>query len=81
MADAGTHKVRCLLGRAITERGMTLRELSDKTGISRVNLSILKNDRAKAVRFSTLTQLCTALDCSVGDLFEVTVFPNDPSRE
>ena len=40
-------------------------------GISTVNLSVMKNDRAKAVRFSTLTALCDALDCTPGDLFTV----------
>lgn len=50
---------------------MTLRELADRVGVTVVNLSVLKNDRAKAVRFSTLTAICDALDCQPGDLFEV----------
>ncbi|MFE4543370.1 helix-turn-helix domain-containing protein [Arthrobacter sp. NPDC056727] len=50
------------------ERGMTLTDLSKRVGVSLVNLSVLKNDRAKAIRFSTLTAICDALDCRVGDL-------------
>ena len=48
---------------------MTLTELSKRVGVSLVNLSVLKNDRDKAIRFSTLIALCEALDCQVGDLF------------
>ena len=47
---------------------MTLTRLSELVGVSIVNLSILKNDRAKAIRFSTLTAICAALDCEVGEL-------------
>lgn len=50
---------------------MTLVELSEKVGLSVVNLSVLKNDRAKAIRFSTLTAICDALGCAVGELLEV----------
>jgi putative transcriptional regulator len=71
MGDDDLHRVRCHLGDLLTERGMTLTELSDRVGISTVNLSILKNGRAKAVRFTTLTALCDALACSPGDLFTV----------
>ncbi|AYG05438.1 helix-turn-helix domain-containing protein [Gryllotalpicola protaetiae] len=52
---------------------MTLVELSARAGVSVVNLSVLKNDRAKAVRFSTLEAICAALDCEVGELFTVDV--------
>lgn len=47
---------------------MTLTELAERVGVSIVNLSVLKNDRARAIRFSTLTAICRALDCEVGDL-------------
>jgi putative transcriptional regulator len=47
---------------------MTLTELSEQVGVTIVNLSILKNGRARAIRFSTLTRLCEALDCQPGDL-------------
>jgi putative transcriptional regulator len=64
-------RVACHLDRLLEARGMTLVELSDRVGVSVVNLSVLKNDRARAVRFSTLTALCDALDCQPGDLFSV----------
>jgi putative transcriptional regulator len=47
---------------------MTLTRLSELVDLSIVNLSILKNDRAKAIRFSTLNAICAALDCEVGEL-------------
>ena len=64
-------QVRCHLGRLLEERGMTLAALSERVGVSVVNLSVLKNDRARAVRFTTLVALCEALECTPGDLFTV----------
>ncbi|MFV8381468.1 helix-turn-helix domain-containing protein [Corynebacterium hindlerae] len=64
--------VICHLDRILEEKGMTLAELSKLVDITAVNLSVLKNNRAKAVRFTTLTALCEALDCQPGDLFSVT---------
>ena len=52
----------------MAKRKMGLTELSDRVGITLANLSILKNNRAKAVRFSTLEAICKALDCQPGDL-------------
>jgi putative transcriptional regulator len=51
---------------------MTLTKLSDLTGITLANLSILKTDKARAIRFSTLVAVCDALECQPGDLFTVT---------
>ena len=51
------HRGVCHLDRLLEDRGLTLRALSDMVGISTVNLSVMKNDRAKAVRFSTLPAL------------------------
>ncbi|WP_158846824.1 helix-turn-helix domain-containing protein [Saccharothrix deserti] len=56
------------LDRLLAERGMTLTELSERVGVTVVNLSVLKNGRARAIRFSTLTALCEVLDCQPGDL-------------
>ena len=56
------------LDRMLERRGMTLTELADRVGVTVVNLSILKNRRARAVRVSTLAALCDALDCQPGDL-------------
>lgn len=65
------HRVVCHLDELLERRGMTLVALAEAIGVSTVNLSILKNQRAKAIRFSTLTALCDALGCSPGDLFSV----------
>lgn len=65
------HRVVCHLDRLLTERGMTLAALAEEIGVTVVNLSVLKNNRAKAVRFSTLTALCEALACQPGELFSV----------
>ncbi|MDM7830046.1 helix-turn-helix domain-containing protein [Cellulomonas edaphi] len=65
------HRVVCHLDRLLAARGLTLVQLSALTGITVVNLSVLKNDRGRAVRFSTLTALCDALACQPGDLFSV----------
>jgi len=64
-------RIHCRLDDLLADRGMTLTRLSELVGVSLVNLSVLKNDRARAIRFSTLTAICDALDCSVGDLLEV----------
>jgi putative transcriptional regulator len=66
--DTEEHAVKVHLDRLLAERGMTLTELSERVGVTVVNLSILKNGRAKAIRFSTLTRLCAALECQPGDL-------------
>lgn len=60
--------IHCRLDELLAAKGMTLTELSKRVGVSLVNLSVLKNDRAKAIRFSTLTAICNALECNVGDL-------------
>ncbi|MEU7838083.1 MULTISPECIES: helix-turn-helix transcriptional regulator [unclassified Nonomuraea] len=60
--------IRVRLDDVLKERGMTLTELSHRVQITVVNLSILKNGHAKAIRFSTLMRLCDALDCQPGDL-------------
>lgn len=65
------HRVVCRLDELIAERGVTVTALAERIGVSNVNLSVLKNQRAKAIRFSTLTALCDALDCQPGDLFAV----------
>lgn len=62
------HEIACHLDRLLARRGLTLSELADRVGVTVVNLSILKNDRAKAIRFSTLSAICRELDCQPGDL-------------
>lgn len=54
----------------LAKRKMSVTELSERIGITMANLSILKNGKAKAVRFSTLEAICEALDCQPGDVLE-----------
>jgi putative transcriptional regulator len=54
----------------MAKRRMSLNELSDRVGITIANLSILKNNKAKAVRFSTLDAICRELNCTPGDILE-----------
>ena len=54
----------------MARRKMSLGELSQKVDVTMANLSILKNNKAKAVRFSTLEAICRALDCQPGDILE-----------
>jgi len=58
------------LDRMLLERGMTLTELAERVGITIANLSILKTNKARAVRFSTLDALCRELECQPSDLLE-----------
>ncbi|KQY77821.1 XRE family transcriptional regulator [Microbacterium sp. Root1433D1] len=60
--------IHCRLDELLAERSMTLTELSAAVRVSIVNLSVLKNDRARAIRYSTLRAICEALECEVGDL-------------
>ena len=53
-------------------RRMTLTELAERVGVTIVNLSILKTGKARAIRFSTLESICTALGCQPGDILEFT---------
>jgi putative transcriptional regulator len=69
------HGVVILLDRLLEERGMTLTELAERVDITVVNLSILKNGRARAIRFSTLSALCEALGCQPGELLRYEVPP------
>lgn len=62
------HDVHCRLDELLAQRGMTLTRLAELVGVSIVNLSVLKNDRARAIRFSTLQAICRALDCEIGEL-------------
>jgi putative transcriptional regulator len=68
MGDADDGQVHCRLDELLAERAMTLSRLSELVGVTVVNLSVLKNDRARAIRFSTLTAICEVLGCEVGDL-------------
>ncbi len=62
--------VRVRLDYVLLDRRMKLKDLAEATGIAVNNLSILKTNKAKAIRFSTLNAICKALNCSPGDLLE-----------
>lgn len=77
MATDDDHRVVCHLDRLLAERSMTLTELADRVGVTFANLSVLKNGRARAIRFSTLTALCDVLDCQPADLLTVRRLDDD----
>ncbi len=62
--------IRINLDVMMAKRKMSLNELADKVGITLANLSILKTSKARAIRFSTLEEICKALDCQPGDILE-----------
>ena len=65
------HRIAVHLDRVLAARGMTLTELAERVGVTVVNLSVLKNGRARAVRFSTLSAICDVLYCQPGDVLTV----------
>jgi putative transcriptional regulator len=67
--------IRVTLDRLLEERSMTLTELSERIGLTLANVSILKTNKARAVRFTTLDALCRVLDCQPGDLL---VYEDEP---
>lgn len=69
--------IRVRLDRLMVERGVSLTELAAAVGITLANLSILKTNKARAVRFSTLAALCEELKCQPGDLLEYVEGPED----
>ena len=62
--------IRINLDVMMAKRKISLNELAGKVGITQSNLSILKNEKAKAIRFTTLEKLCEALECQPGDILE-----------
>ncbi len=65
----------------MAKRKMSLNQLSEKTGISNTNLSILKTGKAKAIRFSTLAQICRALACQPGDILAWDMSEDEEDEE
>jgi putative transcriptional regulator len=77
--------IRIRLDQVLLDRRMTLTDLADRIGITLANLSVLKTNKARAIRFSTLEALCRELDCQPGDLIEwsrdaVRTAAESPSR-
>ncbi len=83
MADAAEHRIEVHLDDLLAARDMTLVELSARVGVTVANLSILKNGHARAIRFSTLTAICDALECPPGELLGLQHEqpPRPPTRE
>jgi putative transcriptional regulator len=73
--EPAEHRIAVHLDRLLEARGMTLSELADRADVTVVNLSILKNGRARAVRFTTLTAICEVLGCQPGDLLSCDAPP------
>ena len=71
MGVPSEHGITVHLDELLEARGLTLTQLAADVDLTVVNLSVLKNGRAKAIRFSTLAALCSALDCQPGDLLSV----------
>jgi putative transcriptional regulator len=69
------HRIAVRLDRVLADRGMTLTELAERVGVTVVNLSVLKNGRARAVRFSTLSGICDVLGCQPGDVLTFEPIP------
>jgi len=67
-SDGAGAPIAVRLDDLLADRGMTLTELAERVGITIVNLSVLKNGRARAIRFTTLASLCQVLGCQPGDL-------------
>lgn len=73
--------IKIRLAVLLAQKEMRLNELEEKTGIALNNLSILKTGKAKAVRFSTLNDICKALNCQPGDLLEYVANENETGKK
>lgn len=73
--------IRMRLGHLLLDRDMKLKDLAQQTGIAVNNLSILKTNKARAIRFSTLEALCRVLRCTPGELIEFVADENRPAVE
>jgi putative transcriptional regulator len=71
--------IKLNLDRVMFERKISLTDLADRIGITLANLSILKNNKARAIRFSTLDALCRALNCQPGEIIEWV--PGEPEKD
>lgn len=74
--DYRTGEIRVRLDELLAARGMTIVQLAERIGITPANLSVLKNDRARAIRYGTLAALCQELDCQPGDLLSFHPVPD-----
>ena len=72
--------IRIRLGHLLLDRDMKLKDLADRTGLALNNLSILKTNKARAIRFSTLDVLCRVLQCTPGELIEYVPDRDEPAE-
>ena len=77
----GIMEIHVRINELLAERKLSAGELAKAVGITLQNLSVLKNDRAKAIRFSTLSGLCRALNCQPGDLLEFIPAIEEPEAQ
>lgn len=77
MVQESDDEVVVLIDEYLQRRGITATELARRVGITLANLSILKNGRAKAIRFSTLAAVCRELECQPGDILTVVAAKTD----
>lgn len=73
--------VRVNLDRMMQQRGLSLTALAERVGLTLANLSVLKTNKARAIRFSTLNALCRELDCQPGDLLEWVAADGDEPED
>ena len=73
--------IRIRLDYVLLDKQMKLKDLAEATGLAVNNLSILKTNKARAIRFSTLNALCKVLNCTAGELIEYVETPEEPSAE
>jgi putative transcriptional regulator len=71
--------IRIRLGHLLLDRDMKLKDLAERTGLALNNLSILKTNKARAIRFSTLDSLCRVLQCTPGELIEYIPDKSEPA--
>jgi Predicted transcriptional regulator len=71
--------IRISIDRMLAERKMSVGDFAEAIGITPANVAVLKNGRAKAVRFTTLDAMCRVLDCQPGDLLRYDGAPTDPA--
>ncbi|MEU6403150.1 helix-turn-helix transcriptional regulator [Streptomyces sp. NPDC046985] len=79
--DHEEHAITVHLENLLRERNMTVTDLAAQVGVTNVNLSVLKNGRARAIRFTTLTRICEVLECQPGDILTCqTTAPRNPRQ-
>ena len=71
------YKIKVNLDKLLKEKNKTAYWLSKETGLSQQNIGLLKNGKTKSIRFESILKICIALDCEIGDLFEIDKHNNE----